>query len=109
MVKFEGTKVSFHSINVPSEWGLENNDFQFVPADYRSFHSINVPSEWGRNLVPATVETGKPVSIQLMSPASGDLHQIKDELVKQYHPVSIQLMSPASGDDIATTGKKSTF
>ena len=36
------------------------------------FHSINVPSEWGQ-LLTVTLLTFYLVSIQLMSPASGDL------------------------------------
>ena len=44
-----------------------------------------------------TIEVTKVVSIQLMSPASGDLskEQKRDLTLTQ---VSIQLMSPASGD-----------
>ena len=39
-----------------------------------SFHSINVPSEWGLKELPQGVtEQELIVSIQLMSPASGDL------------------------------------
>ena len=64
--------ICFHSINVPSEWGLVTDITR--PVLIKSFHSINVPSEWGPDL------TGlldlklkeKTVSIQLMSPASGD-------------------------------------
>ena len=37
-----------------------------------SFHSINVPSEWGQLFVGIFSEKGEKVSIQLMSPASGD-------------------------------------
>jgi hypothetical protein len=40
---------------------------------------------------------GDQVSIQLMSPASGDLEMTFNE--KELLIVSIQLMSPASGDD----------
>ena len=38
----------FHSINVPSEWGLDSRDkfVEFLRAN--GFHSINVPSEWGQ-------------------------------------------------------------
>ncbi len=36
------------------------------------FHSINVPSEWGLRMM-GKVAAQKAVSIQLMSPASGDL------------------------------------
>ncbi len=38
-----------------------------------SFHSINVPSEWGLTLLREYVTDCGKVSIQLMSPASGDL------------------------------------
>ncbi len=66
-------RVRFHSINIPSEW-----EFRFIDAAKGEggprFHSINIPSEWeylgaGR---------GKRfrgmfyVSIQLISPASGN-------------------------------------
>ena len=40
----------FHSINVPSEWGLEDTNGGGAILNFRainSFHSINVPSEWG--------------------------------------------------------------
>ncbi len=38
--------VSFHSINVPSEWGLKL--YKGLPLNVEDcFHSINVPSEWG--------------------------------------------------------------
>ena len=64
----------FHSINVPSEWGqlimqLENQVYALS-----SFHSINVPSEWGLNKTVSTFSDANCVivSIQLMSPASGD-------------------------------------
>ena len=58
------------------------------------FHSISFPSEWGvgssyrlrRNLA---------VSIQLVSPASGELNYIKKVVG---NTVSIQLVSPASGE-----------
>ena len=37
------------------------------------FHSINVPSEWGRSNLEEKDRAGhEVVSIQLMSPASGD-------------------------------------
>ena len=38
-------KTSFHSINVPSEWGLIATINEEIESE--SFHSINVPSEWG--------------------------------------------------------------
>ncbi len=41
---------------------------------YKSFHSINVPSEWGLDgyIEIDSNEIKGAVSIQLMSPASGD-------------------------------------
>jgi hypothetical protein len=60
---------SFHSINIPSEWG------QYTPITngyFICFHSINIPSEWGRYGVTTLVWFKKDVSIQLISPASGD-------------------------------------
>ena len=91
------------------------------------FHSINVPSEWGpRGCFSFCDKTNGEVSIQLMSPASGDLPKgIK--IIKNYGSfhsinvpsewghihgtnlkslsleVSIQLMSPASGDSTSVT------
>ena len=63
---------SFHSINVPSEWGqyytLKDNPSNLS----RGFHSINVPSEWGHCRHGAVEWISCIVSIQLMSPASGD-------------------------------------
>ena len=44
-----------------------------------SFHSINVPSEWGLLSLSSSgsIRNDKTeVSIQLMSPASGDFHRI---------------------------------
>jgi len=65
---------------------------------WRRFHSINVPSEWGPTISNGeiVVVQSKEVSIQLMSPASGD-SQLVVHLLSSIS-VSIQLMSPASGD-----------
>ncbi len=76
-------------------------------VNLKSFHSINVPSEWGHpvrlkihpllhNLKQREI-THNHVSIQLMSPASGDFKELKSFNFKNLN-VSIQLMSPASGD-----------
>jgi hypothetical protein len=63
----------FHSINVPSEWGpLKFQRTTRSKPAAASFHSINVPSEWGQRQV-FTWADAIVVSIQLMSPASGDL------------------------------------
>ena len=46
-----------------------------------------------------TIDVVNKVSIQLMSPASGDQKTSRgNELSKYQNEVSIQLMSPASGD-----------
>ncbi len=64
------------------------------------FHSINVPSEWGLAAILLQNPENEVVSIQLMSPASGDftLYQNLEPQLLIY--VSIQLMSPASGDQL---------
>ena len=65
--------------------------------DY-GFHSINVPSEWGLEALEAIQEADE-VSIQLMSPASGDEKDCSYTATPdREYKVSIQLMSPASGD-----------
>ena len=70
---------------------------QNIEPLYLRFHSINVPSEWGREMELEWVkELADLVSIQLMSPASGDLANFDQEVY--ILTVSIQLMSPASGD-----------
>ena len=61
------------------------------------FHSINVPSEWGLKTIMMHLSRNS-VSIQLMSPASGDWESSVDWL--KIANVSIQLMSPASGDKV---------
>ena len=64
------------------------------------FHSINFPSEWGGRC-PAVVHIFRKgdgnVSIQLISPASGEVIAQNAALV-HHQDVSIQLISPASGE-----------
>ncbi len=66
------------------------------------FHSINVPSEWELNNFFRDIEESAVVSIQLMSPASGNLNGNLYILIYtgrlRLIYVSIQLMSPASGN-----------
>ena len=124
-----GTLVgSFHSINVPSEWGLLVDSGIPVATMGARFHSINVPSEWGRAHQCLRSVT-RAVSIQLMSPASGDEVDSLDLLQQNlsFHSinvpsewglivywkletftskVSIQLMSPASGDRVSFSYSK---
>ena len=70
-------------------------------ASRDSFHSINVPSEWGQEAQERWkyVSIERRVSIQLMSPASGDNETERlTRKISEEEVVSIQLMSPASGD-----------
>ena len=46
-------------------------------SDMVCFHSINVPSEWGQSDTDYIAEMDLQVSIQLMSPASGDLENLR--------------------------------
>ena len=61
------------------------------------FHSIGFPSEWGRTAFRIIRRLVRRVSIQLVSPASGDRSQA-NEPPSAFRAVSIQLVSPASGD-----------
>ena len=77
---------------------------QKVELAHKSFHSISFPSEWGpgerSELFAVWGGTRvRNVSIQLVSPASGDSENtMETEMVER---VSIQLVSPASGDPSA--------
>ena len=56
------------------------------------FHSINVPSEWGHqvNRCQKTYLDTLIVSIQLMSPASGDLEvKIKLRKILSFHSINV--------------------
>ena len=59
------------------------------------FHSISFPSEWGLKNNLSLISVASQVSIQLVSPASGDFSSVESSLLGG---VSIQLVSPASGD-----------
>ena len=95
----ESYSVSFHSIGFPSEWGQPRSNRKATTR------TTAFPFNW----FPQRVGTSQSswdgrgckrhkVSIQLVSPASGDLY-VKDEAIDQkIGVVSIQLVSPASGD-----------
>ncbi len=88
---------SFHSISFPSEWGLEAG--MKIAQLGQGFHSISFPSEWGRIYSPQQTKMSKlQVSIQLVSPASGDFNYLHRRSSLLRWQVSIQLVSPASGD-----------
>jgi len=95
----DGQKLSkdgyFHSISFPSEWGPQvSHTWQVTIKGY--FHSISFPSEWGRGIQISRQWMSYPISIQLVSPASGDI--IGNHLKETQEIISIQLVSPASGD-----------
>ena len=47
-VQLTKQQARFHSINVPSEWGLVGyTELKIGLYNTKRFHSINVPSEWG--------------------------------------------------------------
>ncbi len=88
---------SLHSINFPSEWGVNTPSNSLVVPQLR-LHSINFPSEWGVLNRGTAAIAEKLVSIQLISPASGEyLHREVLKLSRDDR-VSIQLISPASGE-----------
>ena len=86
----------FHSINFPCEWGERRKSIT-ISIHVTNFHSINFPCEWG---VYGASEVGAAriiISIQLISPASGEDRSPKSGIITQ---ISIQLISPASGEII---------
>jgi hypothetical protein len=56
-----------------------------VDRIYASFHSINVPSEWGLPMSVHLQDVPTTVSIQLMSPASGDTEEQLAECQRTWH------------------------
>ena len=85
---------SFHSIGFPSEWGADSGTDRNVGRG--CFHSIGFPSEWGVEGALSVVASMITVSIQLVSPASGERILVGDW--SAVIEVSIQLVSPASGE-----------
>ena len=54
------------------------------------FHSINVPSEWGQKRLSKTNMILMTVSIQLMSPASGDIYtRTLTVIVGGFHSINV--------------------
>ena len=86
----------FHSIGFPSEWGHEIAIVQEIKA---AGVSIQLGSPASGDLAEYTTFEGQVfVSIQLGSPASGDLFLTNSFAAFMNLRVSIQLGSPASGD-----------
>ena len=67
----------FHSIGFPSEWG--QNSLSRTHLYVLRFHSIGFPSEWGQGIREAGIWLAGSVSIQLVSPASGDLEVLTQQ------------------------------
>ena len=44
----------------------------YLSFEQKSFHSINIPNEWGSEAEGYCLPTSHDVSIQLISPTSGD-------------------------------------
>ena len=104
------TTASFHSISFPSEWGDDRHGSTYHFEVDPSFHSISFPSEWGvrKQILGYDYTDYSQVSIQLVSPASGEWSgEWKIRLVVGTS-VSIQLVSPASGEPLnaSDSGRK---
>ncbi len=106
----QGTLLFFSLLQVSIQlMSPASGDFSYVGCNHvyshaYSFHSINVPSEWGLYEIDFGYTEVRQVSIQLMSPASGDFIIIGSSYL--FVKVSIQLMSPASGDIMLFIGYK---
>ena len=86
---------SFHSISFPSEWGERVSRRKYLR--YRVSIQLVSPASGERDglCVGDTCSLGV-VSIQLVSPASGEM--MMNNIPTQVPLVSIQLVSPASGE-----------
>ena len=95
-IKVKLVHICFHSISFPSEWGLVKEDVSGRSIVY-GFHSISFPSEWGQSL-GYTECTTLPVRFHSISfPSEWGLeYNDCDKTLEIF--VSIQLVSPASGD-----------
>ncbi len=90
----------FHSIGFPSEWGVIQGIDPLTAAE-QGFHSIGFPSEWGATRTGNMKLAGQAVSIQLVSPASGEPEiLVRSRSLMLPKMVSIQLVSPASGENL---------
>ena len=87
---------SFHSISFPSEWGLLQGR-AFVKRETVSIQLVSPASGDNEEFAYQAKRWDKNVSIQLVSPASGDKKFYAD-WIENEDLVSIQLVSPASGD-----------
>ncbi len=85
----------FHSIGIPSEWRLIQ-EIAKLEADAEGFHSIGIPSEWR---LPFPVDAFERF---IEFPFNWDPQRVETRWVEVSIPyflfVSIQLGSPASGD-----------
>jgi len=116
----------FHSISFPSEWGPisvytisfflltgisiqlvspasgdEDEVYYSAPLSSEDFHSISFPSEWGLTKNgPRKGQRSEVISIQLVSPASGDVNDLRLQAREVYHFHSISFPSEWGLDSI---------
>jgi hypothetical protein len=95
-------RISFHSISFPNEWGVAYTPFGVYEYRMRMtrFHSISFPNEWGAEMRTKDIWLlgYLLVSIQLVSPTSGEPSYSSLCPYSDLHRVSIQLVSPTSGE-----------
>ena len=94
--------LSFHSISFPSEWGVPQ--YKVEVSTLRCFHSISFPSEWGAHAGPIAIERLLNFgfhSISFPSEWGGMNSRQRNSMLPV--SVSIQLVSPASGELIGRT------
>ena len=94
------SKPCFHSISFPNEWGGVKS---FLQDPIWSFVSIQLVSPTsGENLwtfyTQKLLQSLLDVSIQLVSPTSGEFGECANEWWMRDYSVSIQLVSPTSGE-----------
>ena len=96
---------SFHSISFPSEWGVVKGSVNVNITYDESFHSISFPSEWGVSHKLTKVKRYLRVSIQLVSPASGErlieIRKATPKPSKGFHSISFPSEWGACIDSVA--------
>ena len=70
---------SFHSISFPNEWGVGST---LSNMEKLGFHSISFPNEWGVRQSSRSLPLPLNVSIQLVSPTSGEILTFYDSRIR---------------------------
>ena len=91
--------MGFHSISFPSEWGVAYANALGLDVLQKGFHSISFPSEWG--VISTLLTSSRLASARFHSisfPSEWGVLKSALQKLQNIYLVSIQLVSPASGE-----------